>query len=206
MDQISDQHALVQLLIFHIRRSKGQYIRNVSLSKQFPIVQTLQLVRSTSKAAYKIMHDCDIFPMCEKVARKLQVPTFFPGINDLAIDYLLQRAQSKKIEIVLSTDAIALKPGLGIVDNVIVGASKKEITASMIPNFDVSTLSYSKCLMVFQASLVHAPDLNVTIAIFDYEKSGFDHMALRQTYDSIVRRLQERCQEQKVEMKIVLYI
>jgi len=56
--------------------------------------------------------------------------------------------------------------------------------------------------MVFQASLVHAPDLNVTIAIFDYEKSGFDHMALRQKYDSIVRRLQERCQEQKVEMKI----
>jgi len=130
------------------------------------------------------------------------IPTFLPGVNLLALDFLLKKSGAKDISLVLSSDAVALKPSLSVVENFIVGESGGVISSDMVNALDVSSLNYSKALLIFQAAILESPETNVVIAIFDYKKAGFDNNALKSKYDQVVQAIQNRSVECKVNAVI----
>jgi len=211
---ISLDHSLIQLLTCYVRLAVGAYDHKKPFLFQFPIMKILTLLRTKSREAYELLSNHKdglkegnifqfrgILPICEKTARELYINYYSQGVNLTAIDFLLKATSQKKINLVLSTDGIALKPSANRLENVIVGG-ELPISKNEIRTFDIKKFKFLKSYMVFQMGYVDDPSVNVVVAVYGYNKKGFCHTSLANRISIVINKIKARATELKKEVNV----
>jgi len=174
----------------------GAYKRRVSFFQQFPHIMTILMkMRNYSRKSYEYLYELGIFPVSEKTARKIFLNPCV-GVSTEAIRYFLHETRSYlsdddddeiKLDCVLSTDAIALKPKLFLLDDQLVGAKQKIHLGNLPPP---EQLNYCKSAIFVQLHLA-GTNLKCIVATFPVVRKGFDSKCLLRRFNYLIKKIKK---------------